>query len=187
MNKLIVAFVLSCLIWSVGYSQKFYTKSGNISFYSKAPLEDIEAHNKKATSVLDMKSGKLEFAVLIKAFHFEKALMQEHFNENYMESDKFPKSSFKGSILAFDDLSFEENSVQNVKVSGDLTIHGITRTIETEANLQMKENAILATSDFFIEVADYGIEIPSVVKDNIAKTVRVFVNLEYIPLNKSSE
>ena len=82
-----------------GIAQKYFTRNGNISFHSDTPMEKIEGHNKNSTAVIDAESGKLEFAVLIKAFHFEKALMEEHFNENYMESNKFPKASFKGQIL----------------------------------------------------------------------------------------
>src|SRR5947208_1580392 len=78
---------------------KFFTKSGRISFYSKAPLEDIEAENRSVTAVLDTKTGMVQFAVPMKAFEFEKALMQEHFNENYIESDKYPKAEFKGQVL----------------------------------------------------------------------------------------
>ena len=88
-------FLLLATLFCLNLSaQKFFTREGKISFYSDAPMEKIEAHNQQATSVIDIESGRMEFAVLIKAFQFEKALMQEHFNENYMESSKYPKATF---------------------------------------------------------------------------------------------
>ena len=92
----IVATTLS----SVAFGQeRFFTKTGSISFFSKTPLEDIEAHNRSVTCVLDSKTGNVQFAVLMKGFEFKKALMQEHFNEDYIESDKYPKAEFKGQIV----------------------------------------------------------------------------------------
>ncbi len=91
--------VLQCI--TTNAQDRLLTRNGSISFYSKAPLEDIEANTQTAVSVLDRKTGQIEFSVLIKSFTFEKALMQEHFNEDYLESDKFPKSTFKGHIDGF--------------------------------------------------------------------------------------
>src|SRR5215210_8582560 len=95
---------------------KFFTKSGKISFYSKASLENIEAHNKTVTCVLDTKSGNLQFAVLMKAFEFEKALMQEHFNENYVESHKFPKAEFKGQLSNNSEVNYGKDGKYPVTV-----------------------------------------------------------------------
>src|SRR5688572_4970867 len=105
MNKLIMMFVAIVMLVSthVQGQSKYFTKEGRAQFVSKAPLEEIEAVNKKVTSVLDASTGQLEFSVLMKAFEFQKALMQEHFNENYVESDKFPKATFKGKIENFND------------------------------------------------------------------------------------
>src|ERR1700682_4428284 len=101
--KLILFSLLTvCLFSTCGFAQsKYFTKSGSINFDASGPLEDIKAENKKATFVLDAKSGAIELAVLLKAFEFERALMQEHFNENYVESDKYPKSTYKGKITNF--------------------------------------------------------------------------------------
>src|SRR5437868_4715809 len=89
------------LILSTGqlFAQKVYTKNGNISFFSKSPIENISANNNQVMSVLSVPTGEMQFSVLIKSFHFEKALMEEHFNENYLESNKFPKAIFKGAVL----------------------------------------------------------------------------------------
>jgi hypothetical protein len=97
-QKFIVITALLLIAAVTNAQEKLFTKTGKISFFSKTPMEDIEAHNKATISVLDKTSGQLEFSVLMKGFEFEKALMQEHFNENYVESDKFPKANFKGRL-----------------------------------------------------------------------------------------
>lgn len=162
-------------------AQKYFTREGKISFSSEAPLERIEANNHKATSVLDMETGKLEFAVLIKAFQFEKALMQEHFNENYMESSKFPKSIFKGEIVNLSDVNLSKDGTYKVNVKGQLTIHGVTNEVEAPGTITVSNGEISATSNFDVAVADYEIEIPSVVREKIAKTVQISVDLNYQP------
>ena len=121
----------------------------------------------------------MEFAVLIKAFQFEKALMQEHFNENYMESDKYPKAIFKGAIVDASTVDFSKDGDYPVKVKGKLTIHGVTNEVETDGTIDVKDGKISASSNFEIAVADYKIKIPSVVKDNIAKTVQIVVDMNY--------
>lgn len=165
-------------------AQKYFTKSGEITFTSEAPLEKIEAFNNNVTSVLDLESGRMEFAVLIKSFHFEKALMEEHFNENYMESGKHPKSVFKGSIQNLSEVNFSENGKYPVKVEGDLTIHGETKPISADGIIEVDSGQIMATSEFTVLVADYEIKIPKVVRDNIAREVTIHVSLAYQPLEQ---
>lgn len=180
MKNIIFFFLLSTfLVANQADAQKYFTRSGSISFYSEAPLENIEAHNKKATSVLDIETGNVEFAVLIKAFQFEKALMQEHFNENYMESNKYPKALFKGTITNIEAVNFEKDGQYTASVKGDLTIRDITHEIESEVTLLVKDETIQAQTSFEVAVADYEIEIPKVVRDNIAKIVRVDVQVDY--------
>jgi polyisoprenoid-binding protein YceI len=164
-------------------AQKYFTREGKVSFFSEAPLEKIEAHNSKATSVIDITSGRMEFAILIKAFQFEKALMQEHFNENYMESDKYPKATFKGNITDIDVIDLTKDGEYEVNVKGDLTIHGETKTIETPGKIIVKDGQISANANFEALVEDYKIEIPAIVKDNIAKTVRIDIAVNYEELN----
>ena len=156
--------------------QKYFTKTGHVSFYSDTPLEKIEAQNKSSNCVLDLATGKLEFAVLIKGFQFEKALMQEHFNENYLESNKFPKATFKGQIDNYTKIDVTKNGKSTVKVSGDLTLHGVTKKLNTDAVVEIKPGQIDADATFNILVADYNISIPSLVKDQIAKSVKVKVD-----------
>ena len=160
-------------------AQKIFTRDGKVAFHSDAPLEKIEAHNHKASSVIDIESGRMEFAVLIKAFQFEKALMQEHFNENYMESTKFPKATFKGQIDNLTAIDFSTDGTYEAQISGEMTIHGVTQPIRTKGQFTVKEGVVSGWSTFTVLVADYDIEIPSVVVDNIAKEVSITVNCTY--------
>ncbi len=179
-------FVSFCFIANSIFAQKYFTRTGHIVFSSDAPMEKIEASNHKATSVLDVETGKMEFAVLIKAFQFEKALMQEHFNENYMESGKYPKALFKGGITDISKVDFSTDGTYPVKVSGDLTIHGETNKVETEGTIVIEDGKISATSSFDVAVADYKIDIPKVVRENIAKIVTINVSIDYELFKKKS-
>lgn len=158
---------------------KYYTKSGKISFYSKAPLENIESHNIKAVSVFDAATGQIEFSVLLKGFEFAKARMQEHFNENYVESDKYPKAVFTGMIKNATEVKLDKEGVYNVQVSGTLTMHGVTKPQNAEAIITVRNGTVSAVSGFTITLADYNIKIPSLVADKISKTVKVVVNVPF--------
>jgi polyisoprenoid-binding protein YceI len=167
--------LIMMMVCSQLQAQKYFSKNAQVSFFSKTPIENIEAINKKGTVVVDFTTGSLEFSVLIKAFQFEKALMQEHFNENYMESDKFPKANFKGQITNISNLKMNSSEKQLVNLKGDLTIHGVSKPVIMKGFLTFKESQWLAESDFTVKVADYDIKIPAVVKDNIAKEIDVKV------------
>lgn len=160
-------------------AQKYFTRTGDVSFTSTAPLETIEAVNKSAVSVIDLETGQLEFAVLIKAFQFEKALMQEHFNENYMESSTFPKGIFKGKIENYTPIKLSQDAEYPVTVSGQMTIHGVTKDIKAQGILMVKDGHLSAGSGFELTIADFDITIPKIVRDKIAKTVKVLVEMKY--------
>lgn len=159
-------------------AQKYMTQNGTISFHSKTPLEDIEAVNKQVSSVVDLETGNMAYSLLMKAFTFEKALMQEHFNEKYVESEKYPKATFKGQIQDIGSLDLTKGPAE-VTVKGPLTLHGETKEIEAKGTLELKENVLTLHSTFQIEVADFNIKVPSAVKDNIAKTIEVKVDGKY--------
>jgi hypothetical protein len=172
------------LTFSAGAQEKYFSKTGHIWFFSHTPMEDIEAHNYQVGTILDIKTGDLMFTALVKSFEFKKALMQEHFNENYMESDKFPKAAFQGKVQDVSSVNSTKDGVYPVKVSGDLTMHGATKKILVDAKLEVKGGKIHATSQFEIKPEDFAIEIPSLVKDKIAKTIMVNVDIVYEPYNK---
>lgn len=180
--KLVLTIFFSFLFLGIGNSQdRFLTKNGVITFYSKAVIEDITADNHQVLSIIDAASGKMAISILMKSFLFKKALMQEHFNENYVESDKFPKATFKGDIVNFDALK-ETSKKTNVK--GVLTIHGISKEIIIEANFTKTKDAILVDGNFSIILADFNISIPAVVAKNIAKEINVSFNFNHKPFNK---
>lgn len=164
--------------------ERYFTRNGKVSFYSDAQTEKIEAHNSQATSVLDVTTGNFEFAVLMKAFEFEKALMMEHFHENYAESDKFPKSVFKGSITNMSSVNLSKDGSYPVQYKGSLTMHGVTKEITGTGTLEVKGGKIITASTFMILLADYNIQIPALVKDKVAKEVKVVVNAAYDKFNK---
>lgn len=183
MKKLWIVSLLLLINGSALMAQKFFTRQGTISFVSESPLEKIEAKNHAVFAILDLETGNLQFSLLVKAFEFKKALMQEHFNENYMESQKFPKAIFKGKIdPTLIDLS--KDGPVTVPVEGLLTIHGVEKEISTEATFEIKDGEISAKCSFEVQVADYGIEIPSVVQENIAKTVSIEVDIHLNPYQK---
>lgn len=161
---------------------KFFTRNGHIWFYSSTPVEDIEAHNHKVTSVMDIESGKLEFAALMKSFEFEKALMEEHFNENYVESATYPKAVFKGNVKDYQPGTYDQFT--DVIAEGQLTIHGVTRDVEIPGKLRITDKGVEIEAIFMIKPEDYDIEIPNTVRDNIAKEIKVTVECELAPLKK---
>jgi polyisoprenoid-binding protein YceI len=163
---------------------RYFTKTGHIDFFSSTPVEDIKAVNEQVTSFLDIKTGEMVFSVLMRSFNFEKALMQEHFNENYVESDTYPKATFEGTFSDYSPLDPGKPAVLNVKVKGKLSIHGVTREIEVPGTLTVEQGKIRAKSEFSINPEDYGIKIPQVVRKNIAEKIAVTVIMSYIPFKK---
>jgi polyisoprenoid-binding protein YceI len=158
---------------------KYFTKNGQVSFFSSTPMENIEANNNNATSVIDAKTGKMEFAILMKAFKFEKALMEEHFNENYVESGKFPKATFAGNITNLSAVDFSKNGTYKVNVKGKMTIHGVTKDVEAPGTITVENGKVKANSVFNVAPDDYKIEIPKLVREKIAKEIKVTVNMDY--------
>jgi len=182
MKRILLIAFISISVTHLFAQDKFYTKSGKIDFYSKAALEDIEAKNKTASALLDPKTGSLQFSVLMKSFDFEKALMQEHFNSDYVESDKYPKSEFKGSITNNSEVNYSKAGTYNVKVKGELTLHGVTRNVETNGTIKVESDHLEATSSFDILLSDYNIKLQSVVKNRISKTIKINVDCKLEPL-----
>ncbi len=174
-TTLLILVLLSTLLQV--QAQKYITKNGKITFFSDGPLEKIEAINNKVNAAIDAKSGLFVFKVLIKSFVFEKALMQEHFNENYLESDKFPVAVFKGKITNLDQINFSAPGNYPAKVEGDLTIHGQTRPIKTTGTFNVTKEGVNGKSAFTIKIADYGIKIPGAVTGKIAEEILINVDI----------
>lgn len=180
MRKILLSILLLIIVYSVSGQTRYFTKNGKVFFSASSSMEKIEATNEKATSIIDVSTGAIEFAVLMRAFNFEKALMQEHFNENYAESEKFPKAVFKGTITNIKSVDRNKNGTYPVKVKGMFTLHGETKEINVDGTLTVKDgNIIEGKSQFKIFLEDYKIEIPSLVKDKISKDVQIDLDLNY--------
>jgi YceI-like domain len=184
MKKIILCIGLLAL-FAGGYSQdKYYTKSGKIKFDANTveSPDDVMAVNNSVVCVLDAKTGTLQFAVVMKGFEFPKALMQEHFNENYLETEKYPKAEFKGTLVNNNAVNYAKDGVYKVKVAGSLSLHGVTKSINADGEINVKNGKIRATSTFQVQLSDYKISIPSVVADKLSPVAKVSVdcNLELL-------
>jgi len=176
-RSLFLIALFASIINVIQAQEKFYTKTGKIFFKcTKSPLEKIEAVNKSSICVLDTKTGNMEFAVLMKGFEFEKALMQEHFNENYVESDKFPKSDFKGQIVNNSEINYSKDGTYTAKVKGKLQMHGESKDVETSGAVIIKEGKIFTNALFTVLLSDYKISIPSLASDKISNTVNITID-----------
>ena len=180
LSSLLLLLLVVLVLGSSGRAQaqgKYLTKTGQVSFFSSAPIEDIEARNQQVAAVLDLGTGQLAFVVPIKGFVFKRTLMQEHFNENYLESDKYPKATFSGRFVGLDAATLATAGPHNTQVEGDLTMHGVTHHIKVPASVELKGSQLLAQATFPVATADYGITIPLLVRNSIAKVVTVRVAL----------
>jgi polyisoprenoid-binding protein YceI len=176
-----ISFTFLCA-FALQAQEKYMTKVGHIHFYSHAKIEDIKADNNEVTSIINIKTGEMAFVVLMKSFKFDKALMEEHFNENYIESDKFPKAKFKGTITDIASIDLTKDTKYEVSVEGDLEIHGISKHITEKGTLEVNNGKISAKSVFTIAIKDFGIAIESALSDNIAETIEVTVEMLYEPM-----
>ena len=176
----LIALLLSSII--AVNAQKYMTKNGFIGFYSHTAMEDIKGDNNQVVGLLDISTGEMVFQALIKSFHFDRALMEEHFNENYMESDKFPKSVFKGKITNLASIDFSKPGTYDAIVEGDLTIRDATNKITTKGTIEVTSGGINTNAKFNIVPEDYKINIPGVVREKINKNLEVTVAMKYTPI-----
>ena len=166
-----ILIVLTVSLAFSGLAQQFAVEKSTIVFFSDAPLEDIKATNTKSLALLDVDKAEVAFEVPIKDFEFEKDLMKQHFNEKYMDTEKYPKSQFSGKLIGFDKTKSGE---QKVTAQGKLLIHGVTKTVSIPGTIELKSggDAIIKTK-FIVKLADYKIKIPQIVWQNIAEEVEV--------------
>jgi hypothetical protein len=172
--KKFIAVIVFATLCGVSFGQKYKTTTGSIGFFSKATLEDIKADNNQVTGLLDASNGNLAFIVLIKSFEFSNSLMQTHFNDNYMQSDSYPKSTFDGKITNNADVKYGTNGTYNVTVSGKLTIHGVTKEVTSSGTATVNGTNVTLKSSFKVKLEDYGIKNDKI--KNIASEIEVNVN-----------
>jgi len=176
MKKQLLFFAFS-LLTITSFGQKYVTKNGHVSFLSEASTENIEAHNIQVNCAFDASNGSVVFKILIKSFEFKKAMMQEHFNENYLESDKFPDATFSGKIENIESVDITENGKYDVILIGTLTIHGESQEIKEKGTFIVDGDMITGKSVFTIKVKDYKIKIPKTVIDNIAEEIKITIDV----------
>lgn len=178
MKKILLVAIALFLGASTNAQDKYFTKNGTITFdatTSTSP-EKVAAVNKSVTCVLDSKTGNTQFSVLMKGFEFEQALMREHFHENYLESEKFPRALFKGQIINASQISYSKNGIYDVTVKGQLTMHGLTKDVETDGKVSVNDGKISIAAKFTVLLIDYGIEVPRLVSDKVAKSASIKVD-----------
>ena len=171
--------LISCSAGLLHAQVKYSTKTGKAWFDAGTGVEDITGTNKSVISVFDPSTGKMQFKITIKAFEFWSALLGEHFNENYMESDKFPSSTFSGVVTNMDKVNVSKDGTYPVTVKGKLNIHGTEKDVEVKGTFKVSGQTIDASSEFVVTMDDYKIAIPSVVKDKLSKTAKVKINCNY--------
>lgn len=179
-NKFLITLLLLGIDLPSIIAQPVYsTKTGTASFYSKAPLEDIDATSNMLNSFINTTNGDVVFVVSITSFKFQKALMQEHFNENYMESGKYKNATYKGKIN--EPLDFTKDGDYGVTTTGTLNMHGVDNSISEKGTITVKDGKATLKSSFKVKLQDYKIKIPRVVLENIAEVVDVNIEATYAP------
>jgi len=178
---ILILWIISPFIPALGQG-KYLTNNGTIKFYSHTVIEDITAENRRVAAVVDAEKGEVAVIVMMNEFQFVKKLMQEHFNENFVESEKYPKAVFTGMIENNVSVDYSSPGINQVKVLGELTIHGVTRSLSTMGTLEVTANGIIARTSFLLNPEDYEIKIPRVVRDNIAENMEITVELGCNPI-----
>ena len=175
--------ILTCVLFFVfeAKGQTYITRNGTIRFFSEAPLENIEAVNRQVNSALDTETGEFVFRVVMRSFSFEKALMQQHFNDNFVESHKYPNATFQGQVLDIGGIDFNSDGEYEVTVEGDLTMKDVTRFISEKGVLCISDGNVMGESVFIIRPEEYNITIPSRYARNIAQEIEVTVNVNLAP------
>lgn len=180
-----VVLLLAAIVFSTSmFAQIFMAKTCEVSFFSASPLENIEAINKASKPLINTSTNDIQVKIVNTAFIFEKPLMQEHFNENYMESEKFPNTIFKGKIN--EKVDWTKEGEQTVTITGKMSIHGVDKDVTIPGTISInKAGEIMISTKFKVHVADYNIKVPSLYVQNIAEDVDVKLNAVLVPFKKN--
>ena len=165
-------------------AQVYGFSNGKVSFFSKAPIENIEAHSGSLQSALNIMTNEIVFAVPMNSFQFKKALMQEHFNEKYMESDKYPQAVYKGKIN--EKINWTKDGTYKITQKGTLNVHGVSKERTDTALLIISQGTITIDGEFWVRLVDHNIAVPKLLFNNIAELINVKFNGEYHPTKKVS-
>ena len=160
-------------------AQKYGAEKSFVSFFSKAAIEDITAENTKSQSLFNAETGDVVFLIPIGSFEFAKSLMKQHFNEKYMDTEKFPKATFQGKISGFD---IKAGGLQQARANGKMTIHGVSQEVEIPGTIEVVDNKLVFKSTFIVKLETYNIPRPQLMWQNIAEQVEVKIEFTYKPL-----
>jgi len=177
--KILSVIILILASFNVN-AQDYLTRNGSISIYSHTDLEDVKGNNNEVVSLFNSATGSFDFKVAIKSFHFVKAAMEDHFNdENYMETDKYPKAGFSGKISNMADVNFSKDGVYTVTVSGNLTIKDVTKPVTAKGTITVKNNKVSVQSIFTVKRKDYHVMGQSFVQSKLSDDIQITVNCDY--------
>lgn len=178
MNKIYLALFIIINLSFNTKPEKIITRQGQVSFFSYTSVENIKAENNQVLSIIDLNDGSIAISMLMNTFVFEKALMKEHFNESYIESDIYPKAIFEGTILKFDP-NLESEQIRMIK--GTFSMHGVSKALEIKTKIEYNDGIYILSGTFETMVQDYNINIPPLLAGNIAKSIEVNFKFEYQP------
>ncbi len=181
MKKLLLLLFVSICFGFTKPKNQYLTRNGQVTFFSYASAENIKAENNEVLSILDVNKEKIAVNILMRAFEFEKSLMQEHFNDSYIESDLYPRATFEGTILNFKP---RLKGSQTKFIKGDFTLRGITKPVKIKADINYNDGEYTISGETTIDVKDYKIKIPQILASKIAKTVKISFNFKYEPYEK---
>jgi hypothetical protein len=181
MKNNLLFLVIVLFLSTLAAQSKYYTKTGTIDFEASVPsFEEVKATSNTVTSVINVTTGEIAVLALVKGFRFKVALMEEHFNENYAESDKFPKATLTGKIKNFSLKNLTTVS-KLFELNGKLTFHGKTIYIDPEISISLNENTIHLIAGFVLNPEDFDIKIPKLIRKKVAETVEVTINFMLSP------
>ena len=182
MKIIVTLLLIGLLISSKSFGQLYSTQTGETSFFSETPIENINALNKTVGAIINTATNEIVVSMKMSAFEFPNKLMQEHFNENYMESEKFPMGTFKGRII--EPIDYTKNGIYDVTAKGQLNIHGVTLPRDLKGKLIIENQKISLISNFDVKLSDHKIDIPKIVFAKIAEVISVKTKYNFIPYLK---
>lgn len=182
MKKILAALILMLATQGSDAQGVLLATGGKVSFFSETPMENIDATSQSATSVITTSSNAIQFTIPVRTFKFKKALMEEHFNEKYVESEKFPKSTFKGKIN--ESINWSRDTVANVTATGVMDLHGVNKMITENGKLTIRNGLVALDFNFMIALKDYSIEVPKLMNQSVAENIKVTGSFQYKPYEK---
>lgn len=180
-QKIILAALVS-LCFNPLKAQKLITKDGTIEIFSQTSLFTIEAKNQKVASILNLETGDVVASTLVRSFKFKEALVEEHFNENYMQSEKYPKSQFKGKITNFNTVDQSKDGTYPITIEGELTMHGQTKPEKLNGKIVIHDGKISASAETEVSLENYKIEVEESYKDRINDLIKLDIKFDYSPM-----